>query len=85
MPMWAHYSNNHQGFCVAYDMKNPENTKLAGCTFPVQYTNERLDITDYMKNYVKMVLSEIDKQTSGFVFILAKTSGIALSNEVLFG
>lgn len=63
MPMWAHYSNNHQGFCVAYDMKNPENTKLAGCTFPVQYTNERLDITDYMKNYVKMVLSEIDKQT----------------------
>lgn len=21
MPMWAHYSNNHEGFCVSYDMK----------------------------------------------------------------
>lgn len=62
MPMWAHYSNNHQGFCVAYDMKNPENTALAGCTFPVQYTDERLDITSYMKKYAKMISSEIDKQ-----------------------
>lgn len=64
MPMWAHYSNNHQGFCVSYDMKNSENTELAGCTFPVQYTNERLDITSFMKKYANMVLSEIDKQTS---------------------
>ena len=65
MPMWAHYSNNHQGFCVAYDMKNPENTALAGCTFPVQYTDERLDITSYMKKYAKMISSEIDKQGVG--------------------
>ncbi|MFR0968758.1 MAG: DUF2971 domain-containing protein [Coprococcus sp.] len=21
MPMWAHYANNHKGFCVAYDVK----------------------------------------------------------------
>ena len=63
MPMWAHYSNNHQGFCVAYDMKNPENTALAGCTFPVQYTDERLDITSHMKKYAKTISSEIDKQT----------------------
>lgn len=62
MPMWAHYANNHQGFCVAYDMKNPENTVLAGCTFPVQYTDERLDITSYMKKYAKMISAEIDKQ-----------------------
>lgn len=62
MPMWAHYSNNHQGFCVAYDMKNPANTALAGCTFPVQYTDERLDITSFMKKYVSMVSVEIDKQ-----------------------
>lgn len=62
MPMWAHYSNNHQGFCVAYDMKNPANTALSGCTFPVQYTDERLDITSFMKNYANGVSSEIDKQ-----------------------
>ena len=62
MPMWAHYSNNHQGFCVAYDMKNPANTALSGCTFPIQYTDERLDITSFMKNYANGVSSEIDKQ-----------------------
>lgn len=62
MPMWAHYANNHHGFCVTYDMKNPANTALAGCTFPVQYTDERLDITSFMKNYANGVSSEIDKQ-----------------------
>lgn len=62
MPMWAHYANNHHGFCVAYDMRNPANTALAGCTFPIQYTDERLDITSFMKNYANGVSSEIDKQ-----------------------
>ncbi|WP_028829430.1 DUF2971 domain-containing protein [Proteocatella sphenisci] len=36
MPMWAHYANNHTGYCVSYDMKL--NNQLSGCTFPVQYT-----------------------------------------------
>lgn len=63
MPMWAHYANNHQGFCIAYDTKNPANTALAGCTFPIQYTDERLDITSFMKKYVSMVASEIDKKS----------------------
>ena len=35
MPMWAHYSNNHRGFCVAYDMKDDANIALSGCTFPI--------------------------------------------------
>lgn len=64
MPMWAHYANNHQGFCVAYDMKNPANTTLAGCTFPIQYTDERLDITSFMKEYVSMVSAEVDRQSA---------------------
>lgn len=64
MPMWAHYSNNHQGFCVAYDMKNPANTTLAGCTFPIQYTDERLDITSFMKKYFRKLSLEVDRQVS---------------------
>lgn len=64
MPMWAHYSNNHQGFCVAYDMKNPANTTLAGCTFPIQYTDERLDITSFMKKYFCQLSLEVDRQVS---------------------
>lgn len=64
MPMWAHYSNNHQGFCVAYDMKNPSNNALSSCTFPVQYTNQRLDITSFMKEYATSISAEIDNQIS---------------------
>ncbi len=62
MPMWAHYSNNHRGFCVAYDMKNPDNLPLSACTFPVQYTEQRLDITSFMKAYAQMVAAEVDRQ-----------------------
>ena len=35
MPMWAHYANNHQGFCVEYEV--PKNDHL----YPVIYTNHR--------------------------------------------
>lgn len=60
MPMWAHYSNNHQGFCVSYGMEDKENFKLSSCTFPVQYTNERIDVTSAMNN----LLNQIDIQSS---------------------
>ena len=62
MPMWAHYANNHHGFCVAYDMENPDNLALSACTFPIQYTDQRLDITSFMKEYAEMVSSEVDSQ-----------------------
>lgn len=64
MPMWAHYSNNHQGYCIAYDMKNPKNLSLAACTFPVQYTEKRLDITSFMKKYANMLSEEVDRQVA---------------------
>lgn len=62
MPMWAHYSNNHRGFCVAYDMKHPDNLSLSACTFPIQYTDQRLDITSFMRDYAQMVANEVDRQ-----------------------
>lgn len=64
MPMWAHYSNNHRGFCVSYDMKKPDNLHLCASTFPVQYTDQRLDVTSFMKEYANMLSSEIDNQIS---------------------
>lgn len=62
MPMWAHYANNHQGYCVAYDMDDSYNIDLSVCTFPIQYTDERLDITSFMKEYAKMLEFEINTQ-----------------------
>ena len=61
MPMWAHYANNHAGFCVSYDMKS--NVQLSGCTFPIQYTDQRIDITSLMDEQVKSVIQEIEKQS----------------------
>lgn len=57
LPMWAHYSNNHAGFCVSYDMKY--NRILSDCTFPVQYTEERIDITSTMKQQTEYIMNEI--------------------------
>ena len=62
MPMWAHYSNNHRGFCVAYDMKHPDNLPLFSCTYPVQYTDQRLDITSFMRNYAQNIANQVDCQ-----------------------
>lgn len=58
MPMWAHYSNNHSGYCVSYNKNN--NSFLFGCTFPVQYTNKRLDISSFMLEQAEQISQKID-------------------------
>lgn len=62
MPMWAHYSNNHAGFCVSYDMKL--NIKMSSWTFPVQYCNQRIDVTSLMEQQANMLINEVDKQSA---------------------
>lgn len=57
MPMWAHYANNHTGYCISYDMKS--NKQLSSCTFPVQYTNERIDITSFMDRQVQYMINQL--------------------------
>jgi hypothetical protein len=57
MPMWAHYSNNHKGYCIAYDMNDNYNMSLKSCMLPVQYVNKRIDITEVMKKQVESMLS----------------------------
>lgn len=59
MPMWAHYANNHAGFCVEYDTN--KNIQLKSCLFPVQYTDERIDITRIMDELMKEVIEAIEK------------------------
>jgi len=62
MPMWAHYANNHKGYCIEYDMKDLKNTKLSASTFPVQYTNKRIDITNLMDFQVGQIIQAIETQ-----------------------
>lgn len=64
MPMWAHYANNHKGFCVAYNMNDAENIELRSNTFPIQYTDQRIDITDIMAKTIDYALKEKQRQMS---------------------
>ncbi|MBH5318473.1 DUF2971 domain-containing protein [Paenibacillus sp. GSMTC-2017] len=64
MSMWAHYENNHQGFCVVYNMKEVNNNELIACTLPIQYTDRRIDITDIMEKHIDYVLKEEHRQLS---------------------
>lgn len=59
MPMWAHYSNNHTGFCIEYDTN--QNKHLKECLFPVQYTNKRIDITDIIDETTKEIVESVEE------------------------
>lgn len=64
LPMWAHYSNNHQGYCIVYDMTDERNVRILANTFPIQYTNVRVDLTVFMKSQVEKICAEIDSHIS---------------------
>ncbi|WP_199613806.1 DUF2971 domain-containing protein [Paenibacillus alkalitolerans] len=59
MPMWAHYANNHRGFCLSYDLNQEYNLSMKGCMLPVQYTDKRIDITPIMETIVSETLKKI--------------------------
>lgn len=45
--MWAHYSDNHQGFCLGYNFKEA-NDDLTELMLPVIYSDDLLEISKYM-------------------------------------
>jgi hypothetical protein len=47
LPMWAHYSNNHKGYCVSYLTDFKSNPELSPSLFPVQYWEGRVNVTQY--------------------------------------
>lgn len=58
MPMWAHYANNHRGFCVEYDMANQDNALFKSFLFPVQYSEKRIDLTSFFLNKTREEVSQ---------------------------
>lgn len=75
MPMWAHYGNNHSGFCISYNLK--DNPNLYSCVFQVQYTNERLDITELVREQAIGICSKIDAN------IKSDVKNISLDDRIL--
>lgn len=56
--MWAHYANNHQGYCVEYDLK--KNFELCSMVLPVEYVNKKLDLTEMIKGRLILVRQNND-------------------------
>lgn len=52
MPMWVHYANNHQGYCVEYDTTHQYNHLLRSSLFPVQYTDEHINIPLIIEQFI---------------------------------
>ncbi len=66
MPMWAHYTNNHKGFCVEYDKTLDQNKLLRGLVYPVQYSEFRSDISDLMDEQIRLSFARV-LQPQGYV------------------
>lgn len=45
MPMWGNYANNHNGYCIEYDMTDACNSNIRMNMFPVQYVEEKVDLS----------------------------------------
>ena len=61
MPMWAHYSNNHSGYCVKYNTKQGSNFELRTSLFPVQYVDERVNITSIIEDLMNEMMESLEK------------------------
>jgi len=50
MPMWAHYSNNHYGICIEYEVDNPL------WLYPVSYETDRVCINSILTNTINDII-----------------------------
>lgn len=56
--MWAHYANNHKGYCIEYDLK--KNFKLCAMVLPVEYVDKKVNITDMIINMLGFAKQKMD-------------------------
>lgn len=54
MPMWAHYANNHKGFCIEYEVHKPT------LFYKVSYENKRIEINNIIMNTINLIFKDID-------------------------
>lgn len=56
--MWAHYANNHQGYCIEYDLN--KNFELCSMILPVEYVGKKIDLTEMIKSRLKLARQNSD-------------------------
>ncbi|RYD01846.1 hypothetical protein N752_28145 [Desulforamulus aquiferis] len=76
MPMWAHYSNNHKGFCVEYRVLNPK------VVYPISYEEERFAIGSIITSIFNLsndiFSGKIDEDDKEFQFYLTLINHLGL-------
>lgn len=60
MSMWAHYANNHKGYCIEYAKEN--NFGLYSMLLPVEYVKQKIDLTDMICSRLEMVRNQGDSK-----------------------
>ena len=79
--MWSHYGNNHQGFCIEYDLEkfHPDDAFLKNL-FPVIYSHQLFDLTPWAE---KLVSGSAGQLTTLFPLlgVLQKFEGWAYEKE----
>lgn len=55
LPMWAYYTNNFQGFCVEYEVKNPS------AIFPISYEPNRVPVARLILESLRTFKDMFDK------------------------
>ena len=72
LPMWAHYANNHKGFCIEY--KIIDSKKL----FPVVYDDYRIKINNRFTDYISLS-TKTDKNIHELLYLNSITNFIIQS------
>lgn len=60
MPMWAHYANNHKGYCISYKVTKPE------LITPVFYEPKRVGIASIATNLISSFHDRNEEQMRKF-------------------
>jgi len=81
LPMWAHYSDNHQGICIEYDLTDIDDKTMLSYLYPMFYTNDLIKITAnfakkhmfFISNIIAMYKNEDWEYEKEWRFILPFT------------
>lgn len=69
IPMWSHYSDNHRGFCIEYNINNCDDDELKDSMFPCVYQKSPFNATEIFmkafpdKNLMSFYLATLVKST----------------------
>ena len=91
MELWAHYAQNHEGFCVEYDLTKPiiddmENAMVQGGLLPCRYGAKQIELSKrkiykYINDTPFTEYEQMEFDKSILLSFLTKSSAWSYENE----